>query len=144
MSYAATLSHSQLFRGISLPALEALVASSKVLQADQGKVLIESGNSARALYVLMQGGIEISKSAAERITIMSRGAFFGEISLYGNSLGANANVMALTPVVLLAIEKPVLEAWFKQNPDGERLFFRHLVTELCNRLYATTEKLSAV
>jgi CRP-like cAMP-binding protein len=141
MSYAVTLTHSQLFRGVPQPALEALVAASKIIQAKQGQTLVEAGRSAGALHILLEGGIQIAKTANERISVMGRGNFFGEISVFGMSLGANAAVVATTSVTLLAIERPVLEAWFKKFPDAERLFFRQLATELCNRLYATTEKL---
>jgi CRP-like cAMP-binding protein len=140
--YAKVLSHSQIFNGIELVDLQSLVQMGKLLQPKPGSIVVEEGNRVPGLHVILEGSAQVVKSG-QKLTQFGRGAFFGEISLFGVALGATASiVVGHDPSTLLLITSDSLQAWAKQHPEAERLFLRKMCVELSRRLYATSEKLS--
>lgn len=134
------LSHSQIFHGIELPALEALVRASERIEARPGQALLEQEGRVKGLHVIVEGSAQIVKGGTP-LTILGRGAFFGEISLFGVSFSATANVVAKDPTVCTILQKAQLEKWGAQHPTAERIFLYRMCTELSRRLYSTSEKL---
>lgn len=140
--YAKVLSHSQIFNGIELADLEALVKISKIIQPKPGSILIEEEHRVPGLHVILEGSAQVVKGG-QRLTVFGRGAFFGEISLFGVALGASASILVGNdPSTLLLITQEGLAAWAKQYPEAERLFLRKMCIELSRRVYATSAKLS--
>lgn len=139
---ARILSHSQLFHGLDEASLLDLPKFGRVMQSDPGAILIEEGHRVPGLHVILEGAAHVLKGG-QRLTQFGRGAFFGEISLFGVSLGATATIVVgpdRCSVLLLTTE--ALDAWAKKHPSAERLFLRQMCTELSRRLYATSEKLT--
>lgn len=140
--YAKILSHSQIFNGIDLSALTALIQMGKLVQPKPGSILIEEEHRVPGLHVILEGSAQVMKGG-QKLTVFGRGGFFGEISLFGVSLGATASiVVGNDPCTLLLITQEALHSWAKQNPEGERLFLRKMCTELSRRLYSTSERLA--
>lgn len=141
-AYAQSLSHSQVFHGIELPILVSLVKAGRVLQPAPNSILIEEENRVPGLHVILAGSAVVEK-AGKSLTVFGRGAFFGEISLFGVSLGATATIrVGGDPTTVLLITPEALGTWAKLNPEGERQFLRRMCTELCRRLYSTSERLA--
>ena len=139
---AKILSHSQVFHGIELPALVSLVQAGRLLQPAAGSILIEEEHRVSGLQVILEGSAQVVKGG-QKLTMFGRGAFFGEISLFGVSLGATATVVVGPDrSTILLITPEALATWAKLNPEAERLFLRKMCTELCRRLYSTSEKLA--
>jgi CRP-like cAMP-binding protein len=134
------LSHSQVFHGIEIPALEALVQVSERIETPPGQTLLEEEGRVKGLHVIVEGSAQIVKGGTP-LTILGRGAFFGEISLFGVSFSATANVVAKDRTVCIILQKAQLELWGKKHPAAERIFLYRMCTELSRRLYSTSEKL---
>jgi CRP-like cAMP-binding protein len=138
--YSRTLSHSQLFHGIEAAAIESLVKTSTRLETPPGASILKEEDRVPGLHLLVEGSAQILK-ASNPIAIMGRGAFFGEISLFGVSFSATAEVRAKDKTISLVVTKPQLDTWGKLNPAAEKLFLQHMCTELCRKLYSTSDKL---
>ena len=139
--YARILSHSQLFHGIAEPALKSMITAGKIQKVSHGTEILKEGAQVAGLHVVLEGAAKVKKGEAVLVTL-GRGAFFGEISLFGAALGATASIVAQENCTTLLITSEVLRTWSKQFPDSERDFLRKLCTELCRRLSLTSERAS--
>jgi CRP-like cAMP-binding protein len=134
------LSHSQVFHGIELPALESLVQMAERTETPPGQLLLNQDGRVKGLHVIVEGSAQILKGGVP-LTILGRGAFFGEISLFGVSFSATADVLSKDRTVCIILQKAQLEQWGKKHPSAERTFLYRMCTELSRRLYSTSERL---
>ena len=139
-STVRSLSHSQIFHGIDPSALQSLVESAERIEIAPGKIILEQEGRVKGLHVIVGGSAQILKSGTG-LAILGRGAFFGEISLFGVSFSATADVVAKDPTVCIILQKAQLEQWGKKYPLAERTFLYRMCTELSRRLYSTSEKI---
>lgn len=137
------LSHSQLFNGMAASSLDELYTKSNVVEIQKSGIPLEELGKVSGLYVVLDGHVEVVKGGQTRVAQLGRGSFFGEISLFSLSFGATASVVSPNGSTCLLIPKAELRAWFERHPKNELLFYKHLSTELCQRLYSTTSKLSS-
>lgn len=138
--YAKILSHSQIFNGVELQDLVELVQKAKVLQPKPGSILIEEGYRVTGLHVILEGSAHVMKGG-NKVSILGRGSFFGEISLFGVALGATASIVVGNDrSTILMITQEVLDTWAKAHPASERLFLRKMCTELSRRFYSVSER----
>jgi CRP-like cAMP-binding protein len=134
------ISHSQLLHGIDPKALEDLVRSAGRIEIPAGKAILEENGKVPGLFILVEGSAQVLKKGTS-VTLMGRGSFFGEISLFGVSFSATADVIAKDKAVALTLTKAGLEQWGKKHPAAERTFLYRMCTELSRRLYSTSERL---
>jgi CRP-like cAMP-binding protein len=134
------LSHSQIFHGLDPKALESLVKVSERMDFPAGASILEREGRVVGLFILIEGSAQVFKGGVP-VAIMGRGSFFGEISLFGVSFAATADVVAKDKSVCITLTKAALEQWGKSHPVAERAFLYRMCTELSRRLYSTSEKI---
>lgn len=137
--YARILSHSQLFHGIEEKALTTMIEKGVIKTFPDSGVLVEENNRVEGLHIILEGSANVKKGSTS-LTLLGRGAFFGEISLFGASFGATASIIAHEKMSVLVISKAVLDAWGIQFPVAEKQFLRKMCTELSRRLYSANER----
>lgn len=90
-------------------------------QFQAGDIIIHQGDTADKFYVIIEGFVTVSHTAADgyqqTIDHLSRGDYFGEIGLLDGSLRI-ASVTALTDVKLLAFERDVFKNWMHKSPSS--------------------------
>lgn len=119
-----------LLAGLPEPDLEQLYAHARRLQLPAGHLLIQEGEPGDALYILLNGQLEVSKFAAAhdvKIDIRRPGEVVGEMSLLDNAPRA-ASVRALTESEVLMISKDMFERVLKANSTAA-LAILHTVTQ---------------
>jgi len=100
----ALLRRLPIFAPMSAPTIERIMAELTRLEVPAGHVLIRQGDQGDRFYVLAEGRVEVTvdgRHVAER----GPGDHFGEIALLRN-VPRTATVTALTPLRLIAIERP--------------------------------------
>lgn len=77
-----------------------------------GATIFREGDPGDNLYVILEGGVRISKfipgAGEEALAVLERGEFFGEMALIDNEPRAATATAHTDPTVLLAISKDVL------------------------------------
>ncbi|MEK6578980.1 MAG: cyclic nucleotide-binding domain-containing protein [Bdellovibrionota bacterium] len=141
--YATGMAKSTLFYGISIKDLEDLAAQGKVLNVEANSNAITEGELVSGLHVLVEGTVKIVKKGKTIVANLEEGSFFGEITLFGQTITGTATVSTDSGCVILVFTRRQLEQWFQKQPYVEVAFFRNIATELCNRLVSTTEQLTA-
>lgn len=139
---ATLLSHSQLFHGMPKADLESLIKLGKLSKTAAGGILIEEEGRVEGIQILLDGSVQVVKRGGAKVSQLGRGSFFGEIYLFGLAMGATASITSPQGCTSLLLTREGLQKWFASFPKHELTFYKHLATELCNRLYSTTEKLA--
>ncbi len=106
-----------LLAGLSESDLEQLYAQAQQLKLPAGHLLIQEGTPGDALYILINGQLEVSKYAAThdvKLDVRRPGDVVGEMSLLDNSPRA-ASVRTLTESEVLMISKEMFERVLNAN-----------------------------
>jgi CRP-like cAMP-binding protein len=140
--FARKLSQSHLFFQIPKPYLHDLVMRSKVMRAAPGSLILHERELVPGIHVILDGVVEIVKKTDNtQVATIEKGGFFGEISIFGQSITATATARSQHGCIVMVFTRNDLEEWFRAHPEAEAPFFRNLATELCSRLKSTTERL---
>ena len=118
-----------LFASLSEPDLERLYAQAREDNVPPGTVIIEEGTPGDAVYVLLEGELQITKFAAGhdvKVDVRKPGEVIGEMSLLDNAPRA-ASVRTLTQSRLLVISKDMFDSVLKSSPNAAMAVL-HMVT----------------
>jgi signal transduction histidine kinase len=121
-----------LFAGLSEPDLERLDAQAKLVEVGPNTLIIEEGAPADALYLLLEGELQISKRAGAhdvKIDVRRPGEVIGEQSLIDQT-PRSASVRTLRPSRLLMISKEMFESVLANSPTAAMSILRTVTTRL--------------
>ena len=107
-----------LFAALPEPDLEQLYQQAEPVTIDAGDVLIEEGTLGNALYVLLDGELQVTKRSGAldiKVDVRVPGEVIGEMSLVDNS-PRSATVTGITESHLLMISKSVFERTLSTSP----------------------------
>ena len=119
-----------LFAGLTEPDLEQLHAQARFLDLPAHHLLIEEGTPGDALYVLIDGALEVTKRSGAhdvKLDVREPGEVVGEMSLLDNAPRA-ASVRTLGASRVLMIAKTDFERVLKSNSSAA-LAILHTVTQ---------------
>lgn len=110
-----------------------------------GEVLFEEGDDGDALYTLLDGEIEITKSDGnggnQPLARMSGGAVLGEMSLFGPHSNRSATATALKRCALLKVSVSKFESLVKAENVAALKVVHNLAQLMSRRLVLMNEKL---
>ncbi len=115
-----TLARVPIFQGLPHDVIDWLASRVLVRRVLGGSSAVRSGDPGDAFYVIMAGRAKevVIRDTGREMTLSVLRAFdtFGETSLFGGN-GHAATVTAITPMVLLVIARPDLEAHLASHPQ---------------------------
>lgn len=106
-----------------------------------GEIICREGDSGRDLYIVQDGRVEVVKQVADRnvrLSMLDRGAFFGEMSLL-EGLPRNATVRAVGTVRVAVVEPGSLLLKIRRDPTFAFEMLQHMsrrIRELDDRVVA--------
>lgn len=128
------------------PAMQKLLCfGSERLTYDVGQTLIREGEAADAVYVLIEGAVEItiaSRTGPIVVNTSGRNEIIGEIAIFGD-VPRTATVTATSRVEALKISKDLFINVVRQNPDAAIELLRILATRLANTTRQLTRTATA-
>ncbi|MBM9502299.1 cyclic nucleotide-binding domain-containing protein [Leptospira sp. 201903071] len=105
------------------------------VQIPAGGIIFREGELNNAMYVILSGSVEIfftRKNVVQRLAIMKKGDFFGEMALFRSS-PRTATAKTILDCELAVIEsKQQLEKFLVNNPDFSAKMVRILADRLAN------------
>jgi small-conductance mechanosensitive channel/CRP-like cAMP-binding protein len=115
------ISRARLFRDILDPdQIELLVKHTNPASVEAGKVLMQQGDQASSMFIILQGAASISVKQREgefkEVAISAAGDVAGEMSLMTGS-PRSATVTALTSMRVLEITKEAMTELLKNSPE---------------------------
>jgi len=122
-----------LFQSLSHDDRTSLAAALKRRPLKRGEALFRKGDEGTSLYIVKTGSVKIvlpSETGDEvAAAILSEGDFFGEMSLL-DGMPRSADVVALEPSELLALNQKDFLAFLKDNEGAILSIFSYLSTQL--------------
>ncbi|PZO36508.1 MAG: cyclic nucleotide-binding protein [Shackletoniella antarctica] len=119
-----------------------LIESGQRLELQPGDVLIREGEPCDQLFLILDGGLEVSVAALTTAPIaqLSTGEVVGEMS-FVDGQPPSATVIALKPCIVLAISCSQLRHKLQQDIWFASRFYRALAILLSSRLRSTVKHL---
>ncbi|MGA2455159.1 MAG: cyclic nucleotide-binding domain-containing protein [Solirubrobacteraceae bacterium] len=110
-----------LFEGLSPGQLSMLGRLLDEIVADPGDVLMAEGSQGFEMMMIEEGSAEVCQHG-ERINVMQRGDFFGEMAVLADGSPRTASVIALTPLRGLLFTARFARTMHDRVPQvGERM-----------------------
>ena len=123
------------FSEVSNEALQNLAHSAIKKSYPKNAVLINEGEEAGSLYIILDGKVQIylSDESGRIVTlaIQEGGSFFGELSLLDGE-PRSASVITLEPTTCVLIPSEAFLAWLKSQPDSAVRIIRSLTRRIRN------------
>jgi len=116
-----------------------LASQGRSLSIPKGHILIREGEPVDALFILLDGSLEVTTGSRQIATLLS-GEIVGEIS-FVDSRPPLATVAAAQACRVLAVSRDRLRAKIASDPWFASRFFQALATFLADRLRMTTARL---
>lgn len=107
--HLAQLPSMALFAEVPREVLGRIVTESRLIDLDPGETLIERGTPAAALYVLIEGSVQLIREQDKDALVLSEGDVVG-MSCLLNRVSYEGDVAASTPVRALRISKDLLDS----------------------------------
>lgn len=133
-----------LFQNIPKRSLKLIRSRCHIRYYKKNELIFREGEPGLGLYIILDGKVEIYKeknSQKTTLSILTKGDFFGEISLLLIDKPRSASAIALEPTTLLGFFNPDLKVLMKRNPHISNIFLYNIATILGDRLIKTNEVL---
>jgi CRP-like cAMP-binding protein len=108
-----------LFRDLEDAMLEALASRFRSVQIPAGTKILTEGEPGKEMFILCAGKVEVYREGqdgrAAVLSVSESGDHFGEVALLKDE-PRNASVRALTPVLVLQLDKSDFEALLTEQP----------------------------
>ena len=132
------LGRTPLFGALDADGASALRAEMHSVEIARGERLFSEGESGDKLYVVLDGKIKLTRTAADGrenlLSVLGPGEMFGELSLFDPRARTQA-ATALTDARLAALDHQALRGWLAGRPD----MALHLLRALAQRLRRTND-----
>ncbi len=127
-----------LFGGLDDATLEVLATELAPFKVEVGQVVVEEGETAREMFVVISGELEVVKKGPRggeaRVALFGPGDWFGEMSIL--DVGPrSATVRSVAPTLLLKITNEDVERLlYRRDPKAYSLLIMNIARELSRRL----------
>lgn len=129
-----------LCKGLSASEVESLFGLCDVRQLEAGAKLFQSGQPADALWVLLEGDVEISRDGTV-LAEVGPGAALGELSLFRAVPVRSATVTAICKVTVLRISGPQFQKKLAEHDLAALKVVNNLAHQMAERLVALNDRL---
>jgi CRP-like cAMP-binding protein len=106
-----------------------------------GDVILEEGNANRALHIVKDGRIRVTRKVQERevsLCDLVSGQTFGELSIIEDGV-ASASLRAVIETEVLSISMNDLAKFLREKPNAAAKFWREIALDLRRRLLQTND-----
>ncbi|MGB3050366.1 MAG: cyclic nucleotide-binding domain-containing protein [Polyangiales bacterium] len=134
--HLAQLPSVPLFAEIPHPMLARIVQESRLIVLEPGESLIERGTTADALYVLVEGSVQLIRAIDEDVMVLSEGDVVG-ISCLLERVCYEGDVTAQTKVSALRVSKLLLDRLVEEHPPLGDILLEMLGRRLVSTLIRT-------
>jgi CRP/FNR family transcriptional regulator, cyclic AMP receptor protein len=114
VDFVEELKRLALFVDLPEDELEQIAASGEAVSFGEGEWIIRQGDEHSAVYVIVDGEVAVVIDDEDR-RVLSKGAFFGEVSVLLQE-PASASIVTRTPVSCLAVPGSAVKDFFVSHP----------------------------
>lgn len=140
----STLAKTFLFNTLNETQLHALANQIWLEQIPEGSVVVREGDQADTLYVVVEGGVNVTKADGRFLAFLGPGGFFGEMALFLDAALRSATCVAAADTTCAVVRKSVLEKFCSDLPDAGLKIYRAIIRTLAERLQSTSADLAVL
>jgi CRP/FNR family transcriptional regulator, cyclic AMP receptor protein len=138
MVTAEWLKRTELFESLEEIQVNAILSCARVESCPEGRIIFQEGEEATHLYILIQGTIDLTVKAQEKIGFMTsqvekEGGVFGVPALL-EPYRYNVTAKCLVPSKVLKIEADHLKKRMEEDPRAGMMIMKKLALIYFNRL----------
>jgi CRP-like cAMP-binding protein len=133
-----------LFSGLSEEELGELAGRVSVETYDEYTPIVNEGDKADTLYIVLSGLINITKSDGMFLSMLGPGGFFGEMALFLQGSRRSASCHAAAPTRCALLNARVLNDFCENRPKAGLRIYRAIISTLSERLQATSADLAVL
>lgn len=137
-----TLHGTFLFASLSEEQISALADQVWLERIPAGSLIVREGDEADALYVVVDGGVNVTKANGQFLAFLGPGGLFGEMALFMDGARRSATCESTKDTTCAVIRKPVLDQFCTDRPDAGLVIYRAIIRSLAERLQATSADLA--
>lgn len=128
------------FSEVPVGDLEKLATSAVKKSYPKNAVVINEGDEAGALFIILSGKVQtfLSNESGRTVTLSTQesGSFFGELSLLDGE-PRSASVMTLEPTACLLFPRYAFQSWLQEHPNAAA----SIIQSLTRRIRTLTESI---
>ncbi|MFH1379160.1 MAG: cyclic nucleotide-binding domain-containing protein [bacterium] len=144
MDRLSTLQNSTIFNHLNTQELESIASIASEQKFQKGSVILAENMGSMALYIVMEGSVEIIKKIGlekdKNLTTLMPGECFGELSLFDDA-PHSATVKSAEDSCLIVIEKRKFNDLIEQDPALGIKILKKLLKILSFRLRQSNEQM---
>jgi CRP-like cAMP-binding protein len=133
-----------LFQGLSGDQIAALAHQVTVTAIPEGQVIVREYEQADTLYMVIRGGVNVTKANGQFLSFLGPGGFFGEMALFLEDSRRSATCQASADTTCILIRKSVLEHFCATHPEAGLKIYQAIIRVLSQRLQATSADLAVL
>ena len=132
------IKQSELFTGTSMDFVKKFMDISETSSHREGEILFSENDSAKFLFILLNGCVKLSVGEPEKVVYRARmnGEAFGWSSLIGGDV-YSASAECLEATKLLKTDRDKLSRILEEDAENGIIFFKQLAATLGKRLLQT-------
>lgn len=126
-----------IFVGLREEVLDDIASHGERMEVGPGQCVVAEGEPGNAMFLILEGRVIVEKlgpnSEMERLVVLERGDFFGEMSII-ECMPRSASVRAEAPAVVFRLKTSELLRIFQLWPDQNAILLLNIARDLCRRL----------
>jgi len=142
MEVERALRHNFVFEQLDDDEIAALAEHVWIERIPSGSIIVREGEEADALYLVVDGGVNVVKASGQFLAFLGREGFFGEMALFTEGARRSANCRAAVDTTCAIIRKEVLDFFCTTRPAAGIKIYRTIIRTLADRLQATSADLA--
>jgi CRP-like cAMP-binding protein len=131
-----------LFASLDDDEVSALADEVWLEQIPSGSVIVREGDDADALYVVVDGGVNVTKADGQFLAYLGPGGFFGEMALFLSGSKRSATCVSNADTTCVIVREPVLTRFCSERPAAGLKIYRAIIRTLAERLQSTSADLA--
>lgn len=136
--YLQTLNTTSALDGLSGKDVEELAKYGNLRLAREEEKIIGMNEPADALYIILEGQVNVRVNGDDPIDQLGTGRYFGEASL-SEGMKRTANVYATQDTVLFEIKRGEFERFEKDHPVPSKRIYKAVLRDVFSKLAETTQ-----
>jgi CRP/FNR family cyclic AMP-dependent transcriptional regulator len=141
---ALALRRNFLFAALTDEEVVALAKEVWLERAPANTVIVRELEDADALYLVVEGGVNVTKKDGRFLAYLGRDGFFGEMAIFIEGARRTATCETAVETTFAVIRKDVFEKHCLESPQAALKIYRAIIRTMAERLQATSADLAAL
>jgi CRP-like cAMP-binding protein len=138
----ATLASNFLFKTLAPAELARLAQDVWFEHVAAHSIVVREGDFADALYLVAEGGVNVTKIDGLFLAYLGKGGFFGEMALFIDGSQRTASCETAIDTTFVVVRKEVFESFCEDHPSAALKIYKLIIKTMAERLQATSADLA--